>query len=124
MRARQRFAEARAAELVSHHRFSRGVSLARRGGKARAVAHRLEKQQDDLRSGVIGEYIHQLSDSQVCFVPDRNELGKSQPSRGAAREHRSEHGAALRHHARGARRERIDLEHRVDRERNAARNVS
>jgi len=119
VRARQRLAGGGAAELVGDHGLAGRVRLARGGRKRARVAHGLEEEQDDARLGIVGEEADDLADAEVGLVADRDELGEPQAARGAAREHRAEHGAALRDEARAAGGRRLHLEHRVHRERHA-----
>ena len=120
VRARKRFAERGAPELVGDDRLSRGVRLARCGSEPIGVAHRLEKQQDHARLGVLHQQLDQLADTEVGLVADRHQLREAEAVRRAARQHRAEHRAALRDEARRPRGRRIDLEHRVHAERHAA----
>ena len=123
VRARERVAEPRAPELVGDYRFPGGMRLARRCGKARRVAHRLEEEQDHARVPIVDEQLDQLADAEVGLVADRDQLGEAEAARRAAREHRAEHRAALRDDAGGAGGQRVHLQHRVHRERDAARDV-
>ena len=123
MRIGERFAEPRAAELVSHHRFARIVGFARSRGEARTAAHRLEKQENHPRGGILGEQLDQLTGADVGLVADRDELGEAQAPRRAARKHAAEHGSALRNEARRSGRQRVHLENRVHAERHAPLNV-
>ena len=74
-------------------------------------------------AGVRGEQLDQLRHAEIGLVADRDQLGEAQAARGAAREHRAEHGAALRHDARRSRGQRVRLEHRVHGEREAPGHV-
>ena len=123
MRACELLAERGAPELVGDDRLAGGVRLARGSGEAIGVAHGFQEERDDPGIGVLDQQLDQLGDAEVGFVADRHQLGIAEPARRAAREQRAEHRAALRHEARGSGGRRVDLQHRVDGQREPSRQV-
>ena len=99
------------------------MRLARRGGQALRIAHRLEKERDHLRRFIAHQQLEELADPEIGLVAHRDELGVAQPARRATREERAEHGATLRDEARRPRRRRLHFQHTVHRQREATRQV-
>ncbi len=104
-----------AAELVDDDGLARGVGAATGAGKMPGIAYRFHEQQDGAGVQVVHQHVRQFADTDVGFVADGNQFGKTGAAAEPAREQAAGHAAALRHHGDGPRLDVGLLQHGVDR---------
>ena len=118
VRARERLAERRSGPSLYATTGLPAACALRAAAASRAASRTVSRNSRITRvSRIVGEQLDQLADAEVGLVADRDQLGEAEAARRAAREHRAEHGAALRDDARRAGGQRVHLQHRVHGER-------